>query len=483
MNNKRGSITSIFIFFIFLGVAVWYFGVLAKTDWNYKRLSRLDGVISVEKIDMEKRFNSCIESKYLVTFEQPLDWENPDVGTFPQRVEIGFADKASVNFLETDGYSLNADRLKTDHVYELVDMYSGNYVHIEHRFFGASCPDDLSYDEVKYWEYLTCENSANDYHNIYNKLKPLLGDKWVGYGFSNGGLMTDAYASFFPNDMNLYVSYSAPCADGIADKRFYDFIYNRIGDDSFGSQEGQRLRSLVTQFQVELIKNKDELMSFYIDAIDKTGMRFRQDAQPEVLYDLNVLESAVMIWQYGQPFDELQKVVEMADGTDEEHEEKIHAEFDMMISLQSPGDWSPDFFGWPYYVTGATEIGQYYYDFSYLRDAIKDPEVLEQLTVTPDMELNLLWDTVFTREQRDAFRFKKGFRDELISSLKETDARMIMLSGATDPWFSVRVPETGNENIKEFVHPTSPHIPSIRNYSEEVQKEIQEIIDSSISKR
>ena len=482
MNNQKNKVTMVFALFLLLGVAIWYVGVLGKTDKVYKKLSEIDGVISVERTEMDKVYGSCIKSKYVVTFSQPVDWDNPEAGTFPQRVEIGLSDKADVNFLELDGYAFDAGLMKTDYVGELVEMYKGNYIHVEHRFFGASSPDDLSYDETRYWENLTCENSAKDYHNIYSKLKSFLGDKWICHGASYGGLLTNVYAAYYPDDMNLYISSVAPCANGLEDRRFYDFIYTKIGDDAFGAQEGARLRSLVTQLQVDLIRNKKDLLPSYTDAIDKTGMRFRQSADTEILYDLNVLETAAAVWQYDQPFEELEQILSLPDDTNENHIRKVKAEFDLMISLQNPKDWSPDMFAWPYYVSAEMEIGNYYYDFSYLRKAIDDPEVLDNLSVTTDMEKTILRDTVFTREQNDSLTFKKGFREGLISMLKDTRARIVMIYGATDPWIALRLPDIENENINMFIHPSMSHSESISSFDEDTKNEITGIIDKSLKK-
>ena len=86
MNNQRDKVTTIFALFILLGVAIWYMGVLAKTDKTYNKLSAIDGVISVEKTDMTKVYGSCIKSKYVVTFSQPIDWNNPRLE--PSRREL-----------------------------------------------------------------------------------------------------------------------------------------------------------------------------------------------------------------------------------------------------------------------------------------------------------------------------------------------------------------------------------------------------------
>ncbi len=482
MREQRDKVVGFGILILIIGAIAWYFGA-SRSDEIYRRLQAIEGVTKVEKVEMDKRYESCLKDKYLVTFTQPVDWDNPEAGTFSQRVEIGITDRADVNFLETEGYSLKADLIETNYVSELVNMYRGNYIHVEHRFFGASSPDNLSYDETGFWEYLTLENAARDYHNIYTKLAPLLGDKWVGYGYSFGGLMTNAYAQYFPEDMNVYVPFVAPCADSLSDKRFYEFVYTKVGDAAFGAKEGERLRNLVTQFQVELMKHKEELLPSYIEAIDKTGMRFRFSARPEVLYDLNVLEFATMVWQYNQPFDEIERILAMPDDTEEAGKSKLDAEFELLISLQSPMDWSPDMYAWPYYVAAAQEVGNYYYDFSYLRNALKREGALGALTVTEDMEENLLWDTVFTEEQKSAFTYDSKAHDELVAALKVTEAKMVMIFGATDPWISVRIPDPGNENIKTYVHPTLPHVVNIADFGEDTQKEIRDYIDGCLARK
>lgn len=61
----------------------------------------------------------------------------------------------------------------------------------ERRFFGESKPADLNCDTLRYWEYMTAENAAKDYHRIYTALYPALGDRWTSFGGSRGGEMTN----------------------------------------------------------------------------------------------------------------------------------------------------------------------------------------------------------------------------------------------------------------------------------------------------
>ena len=202
-------------------------------------LEGLDGVIHVEVVEpMEGA--TFFSEKYMVTFEQPLDWSDPSKGTFPQRVEVGICDDAEINVLETDGYSLVDElfpeiTMGFDDEPEMTHLItkSGNYVHVEHRFFGKSQPEDMNYSDTKYWEYHTPENAANDYHKIYTTLAPLFGDRWVSVGTSRGGLMTNVYAKYFPEDMQVYIAYVAPCSDGIDNRNMYRFIYEEAGEGIF----------------------------------------------------------------------------------------------------------------------------------------------------------------------------------------------------------------------------------------------------------
>ena len=218
-----------------------------------EKLSQVDGVLSVERIPLDASAQFFNE-KYLVVFEQPLDWERPEMGVFPQRVEIGLRTAAQATVLETNGYSLPdqfpgatgtlAD-LGRDDAPEIARLLGANYVNVEHRFFGKSRPADMSNSDTRYWEYHTAENTAKDYHRIYLALSPLLGDAWAATGSSRGGQMTNVYAYFFQEDMRFYASYVAPCSMGPEDSRFYPFLYTEIGNDAFGPEEAESMRNLV----------------------------------------------------------------------------------------------------------------------------------------------------------------------------------------------------------------------------------------------
>ena len=422
-----------------------------------------------------------------MVFEQPLDWAHPEKGVFPQRVEIGLKADAQITVMETNGYSLPdqypgatgtlAD-LGRDDAPEIARLLGANYVNVEHRFFGSSRPEDMSNSDTHYWEYHTAENAAKDYHRIYLALSPLLGDAWAATGSSRGGEMTNAYAYFFPEDMRFFASYVAPCSMGPEDPRFYRFLYTEIGNDAFGSDEAERMRGLVLDFQVELMKNKASLLPVYeMTSLQAMNCVFQGPVPIEQIYDLNVLEFAVQFWQYQMiSFDSLRAIIDMPFSTPEEAEAKAQAEFSMLLQVQAPVDWSSNFMAWPYYVNAATTYGQYHYDFSYLRNALAEAGMEDTLSVTEDMEDGLLWRLVFTEAQREAFFYHGSFASSLTAFENTANAKLLMVFGATDPWISLRIPETNNPNVAVFVHPTAPHSANISSMPEEMRNEAAGIL-------
>ena len=456
-------------------------GAFAEEPGWAERLSQVEGVLSVEPIPLNASAQFFSE-KYLVVFEQPLDWDHPEKGVFPQRVEIGLKEDAQTTVLETNGYALpdqypgatgTLAELGRDDATEIAQLFGANYVNVEHRFFGKSRPADMSNGDTRYWEYHTAENAAKDYHRIYLALSPLLGDAWAATGSSRGGEMTNVYAYFFPEDMRCFVPYVAPCSMGPEDPRFYTFLYTEIGNEAFGPEQAESMRNLILDFQVELMKNKAALLPvFETMALQAMNCVFQGQVPIDQVYDLNVLEFAVQFWQYQSiSFDVLRAILDMPESTPEEALEKAQTEFNLLLQVQAPADWSSNFMAWPYYVNAATTYGQYHYDFTYLRQALAAAGMEDTLSVTEDMEDGLLWRLVFTEAQREAFAYDGSFAASLAAFEETTGAKILMVFGASDPWISLRIPETSNPNVAVFVHPTAPHSANISSMPEGIRSE------------
>ena len=456
----------------------------AEEDFQTK-LENLDGVIKVEKITLDESATFFSE-KYLVTFEQSLDWSNPEKGTFPQRVLLGIREGASVNVLETYGYCLpdkttgDENVLKMDlGIADLVTTLGGNMIMVESRFSGDSRPEGMTNDDLTYWEYLTAENAANDYHRIYQSLSPLMGDVWAGTGSSRGGLNTNVYAYFFPEDMKVYVPYVAPCANSMKDDRMYKYVYTEIGNSAYGEEQAKEMRDCVTAFQVELMRKKDLLLPKLEAYIESAGLTYRDGVTTERLYDLSVLEFSLVFWQYQMfKFSDLDLVLNLPEETEEQCEQKLSIMFTILTNVQKPDDYATKGVGWPYYVNTATTYGQYYYDFSYLREALKEAGLEDKLSVTEDMQETFIQDTVFTEEQKAAFTYDGSFYEALTESIDTTTAKHLMIYGGTDPWYSVRIKDSDNPNVKIYVHPTGNHTTPISSMPEEMKEEIMDTLET-----
>jgi len=76
------------------------------------KIAAIDGVLSIEAV--ENNQSDWLPERYVVMVEQQIDWNDPDAGTFPQRVEVGIHPGAEVNILETNGYMFLDGDLTSD---------------------------------------------------------------------------------------------------------------------------------------------------------------------------------------------------------------------------------------------------------------------------------------------------------------------------------------------------------------------------------
>ncbi len=453
-----------------------------------RQLAALDGVMSVNPIDVSG--SQVYAQKYVVTFEQLLDHEDRSAGTFPQRVEVGIVDGAKCNVMETDGSLLLDHWVRADDAHELCSIAEGNYIHVEHRFFGASRPQDMSNDDVEYWQYMTSKNAADDYHRIHEELSRVLEGPWVATGTGRGGEVCAAYAYYHPSDMDLIMPYSGSFSDGLEDDRMYEFVYTGIGDQRYGAKKAKEYRDLVTSFQVELMRNKATLAPMLRQLCESQGSSYRTNVTDGMLFDMAVLEMAVREWQFNQEssthqyldvsFGSMRQILEKPEGSDAEVKEKQQAEVMFLYALSSPGDWAPTFICWPCYVGAVTEYGHYHYDFSYLREACRKAGIGDVLTVRPEEEDGLLRKVVLTPEQRRAFTYDGTLREGIAKWIDATDTRMVFVYGNSDPWYALRMHDTDNPNVRLFVSGEKAHDVRIADFDEMTQREISGVVREAL---
>ncbi|MBP5653882.1 MAG: hypothetical protein J6X33_00035 [Clostridiales bacterium] len=443
------------------------------------KLNKLERVRSIEKMDVlrdDKEGRTSMKEKYVVFFDLPLDWNDPDKGTFPLRTIFSFVDDNATNTFLCDGYFIyDMDVSRFDFRRDLSWFYNTNEVQMEHRFYGESVPEGLSIDSLDYWEYLTDENAAEDFHFVITQFKRILTGKCMFTGSSKGGQLTHMQSYFHPEDADVFVSYVAPGGSEQDAPDFFDYIYTEIGDSAYGADKAKKYRDMVLQFQVEAIKNRDTLAQRYYDRGVKDGCVFTDFTTPDILYDMAVLEFATTTWQYFQEFKDVKNVLNNKGSKEPAHLDKI---LDMLYETNPASIWAHNSEYFAYYVQAATQNGEHEYDFSFLRKALDKDGSGAKLAVTEDMEKGLLFRMVFTPEQYEAFKFDPTIYNNMVKWSHETDSLVLMVYGQADVWYTVRLPDvTDNENIHIFKLPHASHMTSFERMDKDMADEVEKLLD------
>ena len=440
-------------------------------------LLNLSGVISIDEI-IQTGESKPFAEKYIVTFEQYLDWDNQDVGTFTQRVEIGFKGYDNVNVINVDGYYLNDNKFALDDRQEISKMYDGNYINVEYRYFSQSAPEGLSNKSTELWQYLTDYNASKDFHNIISQLKEILSGRWVFTGASKGGQAANIFAYYFPDDADAYVSYAAPFCDGIDDGRAFDAIYNTIGNERYGYDQAKKYRDLMLDFQVEAIKNRDYLQPLFTKSEDKYADYPLKNASFE--FEAYITDTVFGVWQYDQDFasfDEVMKITPRSDDIstpDVRENQKFLDALVRVIKINNEGLGDEESM-FPYTVQAVTENGNYGLRLKPLRDELAKHGI--NLAFTEESEKNYLALNNFNQAQLDTFKFNPDMRNKMLKWTETSTSNVIMIYGDSDPWYFMRLPETDNENIHVFVSSKTAHLTWLSSIEEDLRAEITALLD------
>ena len=433
------------------------------------RISQLDRVVAVEK-----RGNGTSSiGKYYVIFEMPLDWGDPSKGSFYLRSTFSYKDDTSPNTFLCNGYMMYDMLIDYEYRNDVSTRYDTNELECEHRFYGASVPKGLSNTSPEYWEYLTAENAAADFHHIITEFKKLLSGKWIFTGGSKGGQLTMFHSLFYPDDCAVYLPVVAP--GGVSDEApgFFDFIYNEIGNDAYGEAQAAEYRKLVLDFQVEAMKLKPVLADRYYQDGLQQGNVFTDFTTPEILYDMSVLDFATQLWQYYQNFSAVKKVLDL----DHSSDEFIEGVYKLILEGNPPMTWAINGEYFAYYVQAATQNGEHDHDFSYIRERLKEEGLEDLLTITEDMEKGILFRMVFTPEMLDHFTYDQSLYNELVKWSHTTKNLVIMVYGGADVWYSMRLPDvTDNPNVHTYVAKEFSHIATIAYLPANEQTEIDNLV-------
>ena len=425
-----------------------------------ERLNKLQRVESFKTIASNERFPLVAK----IQFKQYIDHDNPKLGTFSQTIELGFHGFDATNVLVTNGY-MNYDNYSGyAGENELAFLLDGNYLTVEHRYFGNSLPVEIDYNNTDTWKYLTTEQAAADYHDIVKEFKRILDGKWISTGGSKSGMTTEMFALYHPGDVDLYVPYVAPFCNSFADKRMIKFLNEETGDLQYGEARAKAIRDEVLAFQVKLLEYRDVLApKFYQEGI-ASGAKYSTSATQDLLYDAAVIEFGIGFWQYYQPTTDVENCLAMSESSS-----KQSACYKVLTSVIEPNEMGIDNDFTPYYVQAYQELGNYGYDFHYIREALTGDA---HLVVTEEQEATLNWDLVLNDSEKTLPQ-KELMYTKINNMLATTDQQFVIIYGSSDPWYSVRPDDiSGRDNISTYVNTRHPHTSTISNFDKLTKNEI-----------
>lgn len=431
-----------------------------------ERLLATGRVKDIERIGSSDDFSEV----YLFRFEQYIDHENKDLGTFSQKVELGFNGYDLANVLVTSGYETSDDHSEFT-IYsenELAFLLGCNYVFVEHRYFGDSMPLKPDYDDTEYWRYLDTRQAASDHHEIVRELKRILDGKWCATGTSKGGISTELYAYYYPGEMDLYLPYVAPFPETDADTKYIPFLNEEIGDIQYGRQEAARLRKVMLDFQLKLLEYRDDLAPRYFAAGLADGGECSKHADADIVYDMTVIDFAFAFWMYYQRFDVLEQYLAMPERNDTELAAKRDAFLEALLEF-CPPNFTLNGSMTPYYIQAYQELGSPGYDFSYLREAYGDPDII---SISAEDDGKMYWDAIFNDAELELEQHEP-FYERINEMLRTTDDHFIIIYGSSDPYYSLRPKDVHDrDNISIYVNDNRPHSAKISNFDEDVKEEM-----------
>lgn len=413
--------------------------VLAQTDSTefMKNLCALPGVSDVKKLETTR-----FPEKYVLKIRQNLDTDNAEAGTFNQRVIVGYVGEDRPTVIVTEGY--NADyAMSPSYIEELSDLFDANMVFCEYRYFGESMPKPTD------WNFLTVENSLGDLHNVNTTFRKLFKGKWISTGISKGGQTTMFYRTYYPNDVDVSVSYVAPLNKSVEDGRHEPFLRDEVGT--------KKERKAVHNAQLEMFKRKSSLVEMLEKKVKADGLNFNLPL--DEIFDYELMEYPFAFWQWGTPVSEIPS---------SKDSDEVWFEHLMKVS-------GPDYFSVPgrylsFNMQALRELGYYGYEI--------DPDFKKYCSISSTKDyLRRLMIPESMGEWRNV-SFDPTLYNKTVEYLKNNDPKHIFIYGEIDPWTASGVAGwldcSGKQNMRVYVQPRGSHKARIGNMPEGMKAEIME---------
>ena len=393
-----------------------------------KVLSQIPFVDSFSRI---KNDTTMFTSTYVVWFRMPIDHNDPNSPTFPLKGYYSHKDFNKPMVVVIDGYAMYTSRPN-----ELSRILGANQLTIEHRFFDQSRPKDSIP-----WSKLTIRQAAADEHQIIQAFKPFYKKKWASTGISKSGQTTIFHRRFYPNDVDVSVPYVAPLNQSNEEPRAYTFL------QSVGTPE---CRAKIYQYQLELFKNKEEILPLLKKLADEKQWKFAMGI--ERAYDLSVLEYSFAFWQWGVSCDSIPAKGSSAIALFKHWKDVNPFTFFEDSEVETSR---------PFFYQAMTEMGMYGYDIKPFKQYLKDTA-------------NITFGFTMPKGYAPVFR-PESMRD-IDRWVKDSGNYMLYIYGQNDAWSCTAVEPGTKTNAVKMMNPGGSHSTRIRNFPKPMQDSIYTVL-------
>ncbi len=394
-----------------------------------QRLKQLQGV-DVTEITPSKGYSRGFQ----IDFTQPVNHSDKSGGTFRQRAYLYHNGDNLPVIMNTAGY------LTSPYVYgELPKMFGNNYITVTHRYFTNAEPSP------KDWKHLTVKQSADDLHEIREKLKDIYKGKWLTTGGSKGGMTALFYRYFHRNDIDATVAYVAPIMTGLPDNRFTDYLQNRAADKATVDK--------IKSFQLEVLNRRSEMIE-KIKSDSSLSTKSFSSLGYDAALELAVLEYWFYFFQYGEA--DPASIPSATASTDELFS---HLQSTSSVSYYTDNEYTTYM---PFYYQAFTELGYYYFIDDHLKDkliAIKDSS--HKILTPPDETLT----------------YSPALMNQVLAWLKTEGNNIIYIYGGADPYTQAPA-DPGTTNSLLYIIPGADHYANITKLPPDQKEQVLKTLEN-----
>ncbi len=436
-------------------------------------LKSIENVAEVKPfINVGKSEETALGQCYYIKYKQPIDHDNPALGTYEQQVVLTYVGSDAPTILHTQGYALDGDHgknhnrldsiaapmfmyvLATDQNADGSFEFSTNCVQVEYRYHGFSLPEG---DENSF-KYLSAKQQSADLHNIVNDLKKaLLKGKWLSTGVSKNGMTTYDYAYYYPGDVDVYVPFVAPLLFQNADMRIGNYMINSAVKDY--------LPQIKAAFQ-KLVSDQKVL-----DATAQYALKYYKEDQ-----SLDVPADSVLHYTVEFAYDHLFGKQSYGDVDvwskfipKEGDDPATYALFfnldenDLRIYRQQSGTRGPlrkrnD----PFEMQIPVDQGNIGFNYSWVKEG----------TLLTDSDKKYFDD----KEKKSTASDKVELSYLVKDFLKKTNCKMFFVYGENDPWTGAAIDDPTNENVKKLIIKNGTHNDAIPTYTADERNQLMDFV-------